>query len=531
MYLDSQKRIILAALAIFFLCDALWVIFGGERALTDLVCSVVRELVMGVIAISFVAGLVCFLFSAFGIGVTANHNLDTLEAELSSYLKSENKQAASKSILAVCSKNLEDLNKENSFRLFGLNTSPRHLYNRLRALGVERGDKDAVSAEQKVSGLQDLHELTMQSELSRPCSSGMNTVISFLLILGILGTLTQVHNVIADGVKDVGALAPALAPSQWAVLFTVILLFLRGFYLCMVDRYMYRLDKLTMNWLRPALSPAQTKEAEEEKAVDNIKETLLRLGQKEQQTWNVEPYADFSDLARQMKAASLTDGETDSPDKESEATKAPAAKPAKKKAKKLKLKVAVPAKETEIKPEGTENKDTEEPEKTELKAADEAPGGQMQTKEQPETTASKEEAAAASAQKAAPKDAPQEPQWEMAEWSAESVVKQVRELKNRVSSATHALAALQQRHRPVSDAAVADRNNIRRAISALQREEPSDQQLQSVQTGLRKRLETQAEMDLVLSRLLFSDTESAMKTSRGTGVFKPMNRIRKGNVQ
>lgn len=309
MSIDSNKRVGLLSFLLFFLFDALLIMAFGESAATELVCAVVANMVKPLIVLSFLAGLVCFGFSAFGIGKTANNNLKDLEDNLSPFRKSDNKQTAATAVLEKCRAKVAELKNEKAFELWGVSTAPRHLYNRLRALGIEGESAESQSGAQEVSGLQDLHELTLQTELSRPSSTGMNTVISFLLILGILGTLTGVHGVIKAGVKDVQTLAPALEPSQWAVGFTVLLLILRGIYLRMVDRYIYRLDKLTMECLRPALSPAKSKDTADEGAVSYINSTLNQIGHgqlKAHGDWKVAPFADFSGITAGLKEETET---------------------------------------------------------------------------------------------------------------------------------------------------------------------------------------------------------------------------------
>ena len=135
------------------------------------------------------------------------------------------------------------------------------IYCRLDVLLAEHGN---VRGEKKLPSMSDLHEITLHRELSNWDSAGLNTIISFLLILGILGTLTGVHGVLAAddyellyadkyGIKLL-KLAPALSPSAFAVLGTVLLMICRAWYLRFVDSYLGLLDEVTMKSILPGLS-------------------------------------------------------------------------------------------------------------------------------------------------------------------------------------------------------------------------------------------------------------------------------------
>lgn len=127
------------------------------------------------------------------------------------------------------------------------------LYQRLHVLLEDAGRMSG--AERKLPSIEELHEITLRSELSRPDSSAMNAVVSVLLLLGILGTLTGVHEVLnADEYGlQLHALAPALQPSAWAVGGTVILTVFRASYLKRVDNYLGRLDAVTARYILPVL--------------------------------------------------------------------------------------------------------------------------------------------------------------------------------------------------------------------------------------------------------------------------------------
>ncbi len=141
-----------------------------------------------------------------------------------------------------------------------------HLNVRLQSIldALKADDDDTLAGEQKKNNqakerrlptLRDLHDLTMQVELSRVWPVVFRTISSFLLILGIIGTLYGVHQNIGSETIDLKVLQPALEPSIWAVGFTVALLLLRGVYVRELDNYMARLDSITLNKLFVALLP------------------------------------------------------------------------------------------------------------------------------------------------------------------------------------------------------------------------------------------------------------------------------------
>ncbi len=130
--------------------------------------------------------------------------------------------------------------------------SRTHLYRRieciLSALAGKGGNKTLPS-------LRDLHDLTMQTEMSRLSPLALRVIVSCLLIIGIIGTLVGVHESIGHVTTRLDALKPALEPSMWAVGATVLLLFVRGRYVGMVDNFLSSLDTLTLNKLYVELQP------------------------------------------------------------------------------------------------------------------------------------------------------------------------------------------------------------------------------------------------------------------------------------
>ena len=159
-----------------------------------------------------------------------------------------------------CIDKAKGLEKEKSF-IF-----PNHLGLRIKTL--EKAAKKNEDAEHNKKGhikravipeLTDMHELTLHNETGRFCTSTMNTIISCLLICGILGTLLGVHIVIKevqkDGIAAIGELPNALMPSMLAVGFTIVLIILRGIYLAQVEQYVSQLDRFTLERLLPIFTP------------------------------------------------------------------------------------------------------------------------------------------------------------------------------------------------------------------------------------------------------------------------------------
>lgn len=129
------------------------------------------------------------------------------------------------------------------------------LFQRLDVL-MRGATEKGLRAEVKPPTMPDMREISMQSELSNEDSAGMSTIVSFLLILGILGTLTGVHGALhGDGYDlEIGDLASAMRPSACAVLGTLLLMAMRAWYMRKVDKYMGQLDSITMKRILPLLT-------------------------------------------------------------------------------------------------------------------------------------------------------------------------------------------------------------------------------------------------------------------------------------
>lgn len=130
-----------------------------------------------------------------------------------------------------------------------------HLLLRLSTIADSISRTDA----REIPSLGDLHTLTLQDETSRFSSTALRTITSFMLILGIVGTLWGVHDVLASpnaqGGFSIDALPPALLPSMLAVSCTVLLMWLRGYYMATLDSFLERLDLYTMTEIVPKLQP------------------------------------------------------------------------------------------------------------------------------------------------------------------------------------------------------------------------------------------------------------------------------------
>lgn len=147
-------------------------------------------------------------------------------------------------------------NEDRPFRPYEVGKGS-HLKLRLqslyRALADENGSRELPS-------LGDLHQLTLRDELSRFAPSWLSTIVSFLLIAGILGTLCGIHSAVENnatftGGLDLKSLTPALEPSMLAVFCTVVLMWLRGIYIAVLNRFLHAFDELTMTELIPSLQP------------------------------------------------------------------------------------------------------------------------------------------------------------------------------------------------------------------------------------------------------------------------------------
>lgn len=162
---------------------------------------------------------------------------------------------------------------------------------------------DAVDAQSTklMPSLHDLHSLSEQDEMSRRPSCWLRTITSFLLIMGILGTLTGVHKVLEHGNPNIPELGNALQPSMYAVFFTIILMWLRGWYVAKLDGYLEKLDLFTMTKLMPFLQPVTDVHATTMDLNKNLDE--LKKKEKELTDLNTRMTQLHNDMMKYVKAA------------------------------------------------------------------------------------------------------------------------------------------------------------------------------------------------------------------------------------
>lgn len=103
--------------------------------------------------------------------------------------------------------------------------------------------------------LHDLHRMSTQTMLSRMAPTCIRIISSVLLICGICGTLYGVSSAVGDPNAMLDKLPTVLGPSKLAVLYTIILLVLRGAYEALLERFVCRVDRLTLTRILPNLQP------------------------------------------------------------------------------------------------------------------------------------------------------------------------------------------------------------------------------------------------------------------------------------
>ena len=102
--------------------------------------------------------------------------------------------------------------------------------------------------------LSDMHDISLHAELSKIDSAWVSAILSFLLIMGILGTLTGVHGVLKEQEINLTHLADALLPSAFAVFGTIFLMIGRAVYMNRVMYCLTMLDELTIQVILPVLT-------------------------------------------------------------------------------------------------------------------------------------------------------------------------------------------------------------------------------------------------------------------------------------
>lgn len=131
----------------------------------------------------------------------------------------------------------------------------QHFFERVRALVDTQNQAAHVQVDIDLPGIGDLGSLTDMAEQRSASVVGLNVTISFLLILGILGTLFGIHECMSDGdsLKDISELSTALWASICAVAITVALMMAKGVYQTKRIRYTSALNRFTLLHLIPHL--------------------------------------------------------------------------------------------------------------------------------------------------------------------------------------------------------------------------------------------------------------------------------------
>lgn len=198
------------------------------------------------------------------------------------------------------------------------------IYLRLRTIfeSMEGGSRKS-SRHRVLPKLSVLSDISLHAEMSRWDSASVTTILSFLLVLGILGTLTGVHGVLQEAEIEFTSLSAALFPSVCAVGSAILLMGLRSLYMEMVMQCLGRLDELTMTVLLPVLTP-RTEEIKHDKIVDalaNVPEILvedtLEESAKESASGMENRLADIAGLLESVKKISTDQRSSDKKDIES----------------------------------------------------------------------------------------------------------------------------------------------------------------------------------------------------------------------
>lgn len=225
------------------------------------VINFIFTLIPWLIMLAIVGGVVCFANALRGI----YQENTILEDRFSSYTNQGH----------LKKEDLENIDKKNSDE-----EGVTHLKLRLLAL-LKATNFDAKTREIStpiLPKLEDLHELTLRNEQSRTSTSMMTTIVSILLILGILGTLTGVHSTMREEVFNQQVLGKALQPSILAVIGTILLMILKGIYLRRVDCYVARLDALTISYILPALQGMRAQKNKQMKVfADKVEEQTPQI--------------------------------------------------------------------------------------------------------------------------------------------------------------------------------------------------------------------------------------------------------------
>lgn len=269
------------------------------------------------IIICFTLGILCALRSMWQVRFTYLKQLELFKDdkdELPKTLQSLSDESARKDALKSWLKRKNPtFNDENHNVINSLDHSPLYMrvYSLYRALVDENGSR-------QLPQLHDLRELALQDEMSRISAATLRTIISFLLIVGIFGTLFGVHSVIKSwdlymiNEFKVSDLTPALEPSMFAVAGTVLLMWLQGVYSHFLQRYLLELDQITMEELLPRLQPVSNTQNSSTDIDANIKNIAKSMGEMaavldklggtiDALKSKVEPYQEYSKRLQELK--------------------------------------------------------------------------------------------------------------------------------------------------------------------------------------------------------------------------------------
>lgn len=207
------------------------------------------ELIIPVIVLCVIIGLVSFACAMYGVN-KESRLLDSIQKKHEQGEPLLNPGSNRHDRIQQLKNWITSNNKNQELRV----GDGRHMLMRLKT--IHESVTQTSTAE--IPSLHDLHTLTQQDEMSRPSFGTLRTITSFLLILGILGTLTGVHRVVGENssaVIEISRLGTALKPSMWAVSFTILLMWLRGYYVACLNTYLEKLDLYTVTEIIPRLQP------------------------------------------------------------------------------------------------------------------------------------------------------------------------------------------------------------------------------------------------------------------------------------
>lgn len=185
-----------------------------------------------------------------------------------------------------------------------------HIAQRIHA--VLRGEQS-----HRIPTLTELHGVTQHSEFVRFYSSFSRTITSVLIICGIAGSVVGIHGVDFSG-EMLNKLTAALKPSLWAVSCTVILVFMRGWYMHNFRQFLDRLDNVTTSNYMPLLSSHTTldvtviKLAETQKNLFGLVDgygRLIKSVQDNMETW-IQTRDLYMESSKEMRNCALKMEET-----------------------------------------------------------------------------------------------------------------------------------------------------------------------------------------------------------------------------